>query len=332
MAEFRHQIRGVMKKFIWVLLLASTLFLTVRVDSAQQGAAAKEDPSGWAFPTPSAVQPAAADNAARHVPGSDKSYTPSQIDDLSNPPDWFPNEHPAAPSVVMHGAGKEVLACGSCHLMSGLGHPESANLAGLPAAYIEIQMADFKSGARIDKARMNGIAGPITEADLRASAEYFASLKPKAWVKVTETDTVPQTWVTRTRMRLPLPGGDMEPIGDRIIEVPQNPELTEDRDPNSGFIAYVPTGSLKRGESLVTTGGGGVTVGCANCHGEKLTGGSFGEPPLAGRIPSYIARQLYGFKRFTRNGPGSQLMLPVVVKLSDKDIRDITAYLASLNP
>jgi cytochrome c553 len=321
-----------MKKFIWLLLLTSTLFLTVEVDSAQQGAASKEDPSSWAFPTPSAVQPTAADNGARHVPGSTKSYTAAEIDDLSNPPDWFPNEHPPAPRVVMHGAGKDVLACGSCHLMSGVGHPESAYLAGLPAAYIEIQMADFKNGSRIDKARMNGIAGPISEDDIRASAEYFASLKAKPWVKVTETETVPQTWVTRTRMRLPLPGGDTEPIGDRIIEVPQNPELSEDRDPNSGFIAYVPMGSLKKGELLVSSGGGGVTVGCANCHGEKLTGGSFGEPPLAGRIPSYIARQLYGFKRFTRNGPGAQLMQPVVKNLSDKDILDITAYLASLNP
>jgi cytochrome c553 len=321
-----------MKKFIWVLLLSSMLFLTIEVGAAQQEATSKEDQSSWAFPTPSKVQPAEDNGAARHVPGSTKSYTMAEIEDLSNPPDWFPNEHPPAPRVVVHGAGKDVLACGACHLMSGFGHPESANLAGLPAAYIEAQMEDFKGDARIDKARMNGIGRAISDDDIRASAEYFASLKPKPWVKVTETETVPQTWVSRTRMRLPLPGGDTEPIGDRIIEVPQNPELSENRDPDSGFIAYVPIGSVKKGESLVTTGGGGVTVGCVNCHGEKLTGGSFGEPPLAGRSPSYIARQLYGFKRFTRNGPGTQLMQPVVENLSDEDILDITAYLASLKP
>lgn len=321
-----------MKNFIWVLLLPSMLFLTIEVRSAQQGAASKEDQSSWAFPTPSKVQPSEDNGAARHVPDSTKSYTMAEIEDLSNPPDWFPNEHPPAPRVVVHGAGKDVLACGACHLMSGFGHPESANLAGLPAAYIETQMEDFKSGARIDKARMNGIGRAISDDDIHASAEYFASLKPKPWVKVTETETVPQTWVSRTRMRFPLPGGDTEQIGDRIIEVPQNSELAEDRDPDSGFIAYVPIGSVKKGESLVTTGGGGVTVGCASCHGEKLTGGSFGEPPLAGRSPSYVARQLYGFKLFTRNGPGAQLMQPVVKNLSDKDILDITAYLASLKP
>jgi cytochrome c553 len=322
-----------MKNFIWVLLLASMLFLTIGVGSAQQEAANKEQQSNWAFPTPSKVQPPAEDNGApRHVPGSTKAYTMAQIEDLSNPPDWFPNEHPPAPRVVAHGGGKDVLACGSCHLMSGLGHPESANLAGLPAAYIETQMEDFKSGARIDKARMNGIARAISDDDIRAASDYFASLKPKPWVKVIETATVPQTYVGRTRMRFPLPGGGTEPIGDRIIEVPQNPELADDRDPNSGFIAYAPVGSIKKGEFLVTAGGGGVTVGCANCHGENLTGGSFGEPPIAGRSPSYLARQLYGFKRFTRNGPGAQLMQPVVENLSDQDILDIAAYLASLNP
>lgn len=322
-----------MKNFIWVLLLASMLFLTIGVGSAQQESASKEDPSGWAFPTPSKVQPPAQDNgAARQVPGSTKSYTMAEIEDLSNPPDWFPNEHPPAPRVVMHGAGKDVLACGSCHLMSGTGHPESAYLAGLPAAYIEAQMEDFKTGARIDKARMNGIARAMSDEDIRASAEYFASLKPKPWVKVMEAETVPQTYVTRTRMHLPLPGGDTEPLGNRIIEVPQNPELADDRDANSGFIVYVPVGSVEKGKLLVTTGGGGVTVGCENCHGEKLTGGSFGEPAIAGRTASYIARQLYGFKRFTRNGPGAQLMQPVVENLSDQDILDITAYLSSLNP
>jgi cytochrome c553 len=322
-----------MKNFIWGLLLASILFLTIGVGSAQQPSATKEDPSGWAFPTPSKVQPPAQDNgAAQHVPGSTKSYTMTEIEDLHNPPDWFPDEHPPAPQVVAHGAGKDVLGCGSCHLMSGLGHPESANLAALPARYIESQMEDFKTDARIDKARMNGIAKAISDEDIQAAAEYFAALKAKPWEKVTETETVPQTYVGRTRMRFPLPGGDTEPIGDRIIELPSDPELTEDRDPNSGFLVYVPVGSLEKGKLLVASGGAGVTVGCANCHGENLTGGSFGEPPLAGRSPTYLGRQLYGFKRFTRNGPGAQLMQPVVAKLSDEDILDIAAYLASLKP
>ena len=49
---------------------------------------------------------------------------------------------------------------------------------------------------------------------------------------------------------------ETEPIGMRIVETPENPERTEMlRDPRSGFIAYAPVGSVKKGEALVKTGG-----------------------------------------------------------------------------
>jgi cytochrome c553 len=328
----QKKIRGIMKNFGWLLALAAIPFLASGVGSAQQQASKAPEPA-WAFPVPSEQQPTAQDNGEpKHLPGSTMAYTMAQIEDLANPPDWFPNEHPPAPSVVTHAVGKGALACGSCHLMSGLGHPESANLAGLPAAYIDAQMEDFRSGARIDPARMNVIARAISVEDARAASEYFASLKPRFWEEVSEMATVPQTYVGKTRMRFVLPGGGTEPIGNRIIEVPKSTELAEDRDANSGFLVYVPIGSIKKGELLATTGGSGSTVGCDNCHGEGLKGGRFGEPGIAGRSPLYVARQLYGFKRFSRNGPGAQLMQPVVENLSDEDILDLAAYLASLAP
>jgi len=73
-----------------------------------------------------------------------------------------------------------------------------------------------------------------------------------------------------------------EPIGLRIIETPENLERTELRDDASGFIAYVPVGSIKKGESLVRTGDSGKTVPCASCHGESLKGAG-NAPPIAGR-------------------------------------------------
>lgn len=133
---------------------------------------------------------------------------------------------------------------------------------------------------------------------------------------------------------MPLMGADagMEPLGDRIVETPASPEDTEPmRNPRSGFIAYVPPGSLKKGEALVLHGGPGKTVACAACHGEGLKGNG-GFPSLAGRSPSYLARQLYDFQHFTRVGPGAQLMQPVVEKLSDDDVLAIVAYVSSLQP
>ena len=123
----------------------------------------------------------------------------------------------------------------------------------------------------------------------------------------------------------------MEPIGQRIIETPENLERTELRDDTSGFIAYVPVGSIKKGRTLVTTGGAGKTVPCATCHGANLKG-SGDVPSLAGRSPSYIVRQLYDMQSGARAGAATQAMMAPVANLTLDDMISIAAYTASLKP
>jgi cytochrome c553 len=115
----------------------------------------------------------------------------------------------------------------------------------------------------------------------------------------------------------------------RIIETPENPEATEVlRNPRSGFIAYAPVGSIKKGEALVRAGGNGKTVACGACHGADLLG--MGPVPgIAGRSPSYLGRQLYDMQAGTRNGEWTQLMKPVVAKLTAEDMVNILAYVSS---
>jgi cytochrome c553 len=215
--------------------------------------------------------------------------------------------------------------------MSGSGHPESAEVAGFTADYIVQQMADFKSGVRKDSARMNGIAKEMSDEEIKQAAEYFAALKPRQWTKVTEAAMVPKTIVGQGRMRFVAPGGGTEPIGNRIITVPEDQERARWRDPKSGFIAYVPPGSVAKGKALVESGGSGKSIACATCHGDALRG--LGNVPrLAGLHPIYIARQLYLFKDGSRNGIDAQLMKKAVARLTDEDILQISAYLASLAP
>jgi cytochrome c553 len=293
----------------------------------------------WAYPVPDKNPPPAGDaKELKHLPGSTKSFTQAQIDDSLNPPDWYPQEHAALPDIVQHGF--QVQACGSCHLMSGHGHPESATLAGLPVEYMMRQMSDFKSGARKDPmaygpsgraARMNAIAKGLPEEDMRQAVAFFAALKPTIWYKVEEAQTVPKTWVNGGRMRLPLPGGGTEPLGDRIVTLPQDPARVESRDPHSGFIAYVPQGSLKKGEALVKTGGSGKTIACEICHGEGLKG--LGDVPrLAGIHPIYIVRQLYNFQIGANSSSAGAQMKKVAEKLTEDDMIAIAAYAASLAP
>ena len=103
------------------------------------------------------------------------------------------------------------------------------------------------------------------------------------------------------------------------------------RDPRSGFVAYVPPGSLARGRALAETGGNGKTIACATCHGEGLKG--LGNVPrLAGVHPIYLARQLYLYRERTRRGPDAALMVKPAAQLTDEDIVNLSAFAGSLNP
>jgi cytochrome c553 len=174
------------------------------------------------------------------------------------------------------------------------------------------------------------IATGLTSEETKAAAEYFASMNYKRWIRVVETESVPKT-ITTGSMLLPAADGGMEPIGNRVIELPEHPERTELRDPTSSFVAYVPPGSITSGERLATTGDNGKTIPCMTCHGPGMKGvGNI--PSIAGRSPSQMARQLIDIQTGARNGANAQLMKPVVNKLNQEDIVALAAYLASLNP
>ena len=303
------------------------------------GSARADDLPAWAFannpPGPKPAMPAD-DGTARHVAGSTVGLTQAQVRDAFNVPDWHPDNHPAAPDIVMHGRKPAVISCGYCHLPNGQGRPENAGLAGLPAAYIVQQIADFRGGTRVSSdpklvppGLMDNIAKAATDEEVKAAADYFAGLAPKPWIRVVEAATVPRTHVAGY-MLVPDDGGSTEPIGQRIVETPENVAETELRDSGSGFVAYVPPGSIARGETLVKTGGGKTTA-CGACHGADLKG--LGPVPrLAGRSPSYLVRQLYDFQHGARAGLWSPLMAGVVRDLKPADIVDIVAYTASRQP
>jgi len=289
----------------------------------------------WAFPGHFSANATGAEQ--QHLSGSKASYTTSEINDLFVVPDWYPDAHPPMPEVVAHGRKPDVYACGHCHLPNGQGRPENASVAGLPAAYIIAQMADFKNGLRNGSdpemrsvTAMVKLSKSTSDEDVKAAAAYFSSIKLKPWIRVVEVDQVPRT-KPAGGMMVVIDGGATEPIGDRIIEVSENLEKTELRDPTSGFIAYVPKGTLEKGKELVTSGGNGKTMACTMCHGQDLKGmGNI--PSIAGRSPSQMTRQIIDFQTGARNGPMAPMMKGVVSKLTLEDTVAITAYLASQAP
>jgi cytochrome c553 len=327
-----------MKRAVWALVIAM-LAVSLLVSAAPQNKT-NETPLPWAYNTngtPLDPNPTWPDKTIRHTADSNLGFTDAQVHDRYGPADWHPGDHATMPNVVAHGKKPEVWACSLCHLPNGQGRPENAGVAGLPVEYFIKQMTDFKSGLRnsadpkkTNTARMIDYTKNMSEAEIRAAATYFGSISYKKWVKVVEASSVPKTHVDNG-LSLKLEGGGTEPLGNRILEVPDNTEAAEGlRDDHAGFTAYVPIGSVKKGEDLVTTGGG-ITIACGVCHGASLRGVG-PVPPLAGRSPSYLARQLYDMQHGTRYGSWSALMVNAVAKLNADDIVSICAYIASLPP
>ena len=157
-----------------------------------------------------------------------------------------------------------------------------------PAEYFIQQLKDFAAGNRksADTRKQNtgamlaSIAKAMTDEDMKAAADYYAAIPFKQWIKVVESTTAPKDARINVGLFLALDGNETEPLGDRIIEVPVNAEMTETyRNPHSSFIAYVPVGSVKKGEALEKSGQ------CTLCHGADLKG--IGPvPTIAGRSPS----------------------------------------------
>lgn len=283
------------------------------------------------------VTPTAEDGVKRTLPGSSKSFTRNEAHFDYGPGDWYPEDHPTMPEIVAKGRQADgIRACGLCHYPNGQGKMENGGVAGLPAAYILQQLADFKSGVRKSadprKANTNemaAIARWLTDEEAKAAADYFASMPWRTWVRVVESDLAPRVRATTNGLFLPLAGAPAETVGQRIIEVPGQPEATElSRDPRSGFVAYVPIGSIAKGEALVTNGGNGRIARCTTCHGPELKGTAT-IPGIAGRSTSYIVRQLYDMQQGTRQ---TKTMKAAVAKLTGEDMVNITAYVSSREP
>jgi len=315
---------------------AATFFLMTALSSVGLAQDLPDEPT-WSY---GVTTPALDTSTVFELPAAGRSFTFGEIRNPFGPADWYPDEHPTMPDIVANGRYPDVWACSLCHYPNGKGRPENAGIAGLPREYFIQQLNDFRANLRksaqprkFNTSLMVTIAQGMTDEQIEQAADYYGSMPWTQWVRVVEAEEVPKSRFS-LGMYIPLEGAaaGMEPLGMRIMETPEDVEHAEVlRDPKSGFIAYVPVGSVEKGEDLVTTGGEGKTIQCAICHGPGLNGLGF-VPGIAGRSPSYAVRQLYDMRQGTRRGASAALMQPVVTNLSVEDMINIAAYVASLPP
>ena len=329
---------------LWCVLASVMVIATVH--------SASFDPPQWAFGAGEKGKPYPDDGQPKRLMGSSRAYTFSQIEDSFGPADWYPGDHPPMPQVpVATGRKPDVRACSWCHLPNGLGHPQSSSLAGLSADYMTRQLADFKTGARhasVGNSIMATITRAMTAEETQAAVNYYSKLRRRPWIKVVEGTMAPRTEIVEGGLRIQRAPEELETLGERVVEVPQYRERTRLYDSHAGFVAYVPVGAVKRGKDFVATGGGTVVIGkvattgkavaCTECHGNDLRGAAHAPdstlpvPPLTGRSPTYIVRQLYDFHSGARSGAGAELMKPIATQMTLRDMIDVAAYLGSLAP
>ena len=106
-----------------------------------------------------------------------------------------------------------------------------------------------------------GLGGAFAGAALSALL-----LVPQLEQKKIDEESLPASYVGPGGMRFALGDGGYEPIGSRIIVLPQNAERAALRDPKSGFTDFVAKGSIAKGAALMA-GGDGKTTACTICHG-----------------------------------------------------------------
>jgi cytochrome c553 len=174
------------------------------------------------------------------------------------------------------------------------------------------------------------VAKNVSDGELAEATAYYSSLRLPRRVEVIESGRVPAThaagWLyVRTQ------GAGEDPLGDRIVEVARDQERHELRDSRNSAIAYVPPGSIARGREIVVSGAGGLTLHCGGCHGVDLRGVGL-IPPIAGRSPTYLLRQLLAFRTGARATSAGQPMQAVVAHLEVADMIAIAAYVGSREP
>lgn len=323
-------------------MLGAGMFLRPSAFAAQTAGAVSQatvEVPDWLYPRPSAGPTPVFDSVTPlHVPHSRATFVEKQLHNLYFAPDWTPSTHPSMPAPVALGRRPAVYACAYCHMPDGNGRPENASLAGLPAAYIIQQVADIKSHARHGAFRsayapndnMQIVADNATDEEVAIAAAYFASLTLRQRTVVREVDRVPKM-VPVLGLYRRIPGAESEPLAGRLLESPDNYDLHEWRDPGVRYTAFVPKGSITRGRAIAAraVAAGGLT--CAGCHGPQLHGVGV-IPPLAGRSPGYLVRQLLAFKAGTRATPTGAPMQSVANALSLDEMIAVSAYLASLSP
>lgn len=190
-----------------------------------------------------------------------------------------------------------VPACNSCHGPEGLGDDNmgTPRIAGQFYTFLHKQLEDFASDKRTDTTMfiMNANAKGLTEQDRKDVSTYLASLRKKGDIKTANGKIGPS---------------DLDELK----------------------AAGIAVGLPHKGKSLVFWGGNDKGIpACYSCHGFN----GMGAPPVFPMIGQqryvYLVNQLKKWRDGSRANDPKAAMQAVAKKMSDEDINNAAAYLAT---
>lgn len=294
----------------------------------------------WAYPVAPPNTSELDPPRGRYVsPDGKRTLTAAQVDKLTPAEkDWFPQSHPIPPAVVLVPGKDQAIPCAECHAVNGQGMVGIPDIAGLPVNYLLEQLAAFRSGARtsalphyLGTGVMITTARAWSQTDLQAAVAYYASLPRRTPTRVVETEAAPSMRMERWGWTYRDPaGGPTHPLDGSVAEAPESVTRLFMGDLSTRQLVYVSHATLTLGRALIRSGEGGGQP-CTACHGANLRGTAIA-PPLAGRDPGYLARQLWDIRSGVRSGGNVKLMQGPARGLTTHDITAVAGYLASLTP
>ena len=222
----------------------------------------------------------------RHLEGSSATYSLVDVRDGGNVIDWFPGDHPPMPGIIARGPARDGQPDAWLRLVPPAereGAPGKRPAGRPPRLYVIRQIDDFRNGLRYtaDPRKPNTntmieLAKAMTDEEVKDGGGVLRSdqvdaVDPRGRDEPGAEDAHRRQSLPRDRR-----GQDRADRRTDYRSAGGRGAGRVVRNPHSGFVAYVPVGSIEKGKDLVTTGGmkivdnkivQGKTTACGTCHG-----------------------------------------------------------------
>jgi cytochrome c553 len=260
--------------------------------------------------------------------------------------------------------GKRVAqsSCFGCHAMNGISSTKGVpHLAGQRAAYLNLELRNYKSGIRGNDTMGSAVKFLSDDALFKVSA-YYASLDPVQAAATESAKSAPakpdpvqagkaatagcagchgETGVSKMPGTPSLVGLDPKYLAAALKAYKGGQRKSDIMKPMAAAMSDADVGNitlyyaLQKAVRAETPAAGDKAAGkaaaaaCAGCHGEQGVSATPATPSLAGQDAQYITAALGAYKNAGRS---DETMKGLATSLDDAAMKNVAAYYASLQP